>query len=136
VKSVFVDTSAFVALFYDRDQNHEAAKTMMKELGKASVMLLMTDYIFDETVTGILSDAWHEAAVKAGEFILGSKIVNIVWLDESLKLKAWDYFKRHDDKTFSFTDCTSFVVMKELNVREYFAFDEDYRRAGFAPFPA
>jgi len=93
VKSVFVDTSALIALFSRQDQNHGAARMTMQGLAKGGMMLLMSDYILDETVTGILADVGHDAAVKAGEFILGSNIVRTIWLDESLKRKAWEYFQ-------------------------------------------
>ena len=40
---------------------------------------------------------------------------------------------KHIDQEFSFTDCTSFVVMKELRLREALATDHHFRIAGFVP---
>ncbi|MBF0336470.1 MAG: type II toxin-antitoxin system VapC family toxin [Nitrospirae bacterium] len=57
-----------------------------------------------------------------------------MWLTEELQKEAWGYFKKYSDKIYSFTDCTSFVLMKEKNILEYFSFDEDFRRAGFTDF--
>ena len=35
-----------------------------------------------------------------------------------------------DDKTFSFTDCTSFALMERIGVTEVFAFDEHFKQYG------
>ncbi len=130
MRKIFVDTSAFVALFYKKDKNYLKAKIILEKIKEENALMIITDYIFDECITGIMSNAGHNVAVMAGEFILTSKIIEIFWLDESLKFKAWDFFKRHSDKEFSFTDCTSFVLMKELKIRDYFAFDEDFKTLG------
>jgi predicted nucleic acid-binding protein len=31
-------------------------------------------------------------------------------------------------------DCASFAIMEELGLRQFFGFDDDFVRAGFAPF--
>lgn len=134
MKSVFVDTSAFVALFYEKDKHHEAAREMLGRVKKANASMVLTDYVFDETITGIMTSVGHLTAIKAGEYILGSRLLKLIWLDEALKLRAWELFKRYDDKAFSFTDCTSFLLMKEFNVTRYLAFDRHFQQAGFAPF--
>jgi len=136
MKRVFVDTSALVALFDRKDRNHLQAKSLLEKLKTDRTHMLITDYIFDECITTLLSAAGHHAAVAVGEFILGSKIIQIAWLDEPTKLKAWEFFKQHSDKTFSFTDCTSFIVMKELRVGRYFSFDSDFKQAGFMEYGA
>jgi predicted nucleic acid-binding protein len=131
IKTVFFDTSAIVALFDRTDEHHHEANKLMDVVKKNKISLLMSDYIFDESITIALTRIEHETAVRVGEFILGSKIVSLVWLDEPVKLKAWEFFKKHSDKGYSFTDCTSFVLMKEREVKHYFAFDEDFKKAGF-----
>jgi hypothetical protein len=134
MRKVFIDTSAFVAYFYSKDQNHFKAKQILEKIREKKTIMVTTDYIFDECITGILSNVGHRYALRAGEFILNSKIIEMVWLDESMKLKAWEYFKKHADKKYSFTDCTSFVLMKEMKINDFFAFDGDFIKAGFTNF--
>ncbi|MEW6419229.1 MAG: PIN domain-containing protein [Nitrospirota bacterium] len=134
MRKVFVDTSALVAYFYNKDENHLEAKRILEKIKKEKAVMLITDYIFDECITGIMSSAGHNSAVAAGEYIFSSNIIKMIWLDESIKFKSWDFFKKYSDKGFSFTDCTSFVLMKDLKVKDYFAFDEDFKRAGFIEF--
>jgi len=42
---------------------------------------------------------------------------------------------RSQDKRWSFTDCTSFVLMQNLGIRKALTFDANFRQAGFATFP-
>ena len=41
----------------------------------------------------------------------------------------------HEDKKWSFTDCTTFVLMRELQIRDAFTFDHNFTEAGFRPLP-
>jgi predicted nucleic acid-binding protein len=134
VRKVFADTSALVALFYEKDENHGRAEALLRKVMETKTFLVITDYVLDECVTGILSNAGHEAAVRAGEYLLNSRIIEQVWLDQPAKLRAWEYFKKHDDKRYSFTDCTSFVLMREMKITKYLSFDGHFKQAGFDEF--
>ena len=67
--------------------------------------------------------------------ILSSAVIDVISVDKEIFDKAWDLFKRYEDKELSFTDCTSFVIMKRMNIRHAFAFDEDFERLGFKQLP-
>ena len=57
----------------------------------------------------------------------------VVWADEELTSAAIDrWLLRYRDQAFSLTDAVSFEVMQREGIREAFAFDEDFVRAGFA----
>jgi len=46
--------------------------------------------------------------------------------------EAWAVFERFNvDKQWSFTDCVSYVVMKQRGINETFAFDADFAQMGF-----
>ncbi len=134
MKRVFIDTSAFVAFIDKRDPKHGEALAAFSAVQERNIELVTTDFILDETITMVLSRAGHHMAVEVGKHILTSKALTLFWLDTELKLRAWEYFKRHKDKNYSFTDCTSFVLMKDMGIRHYIAFDEHFRQAGFVKF--
>jgi len=92
---IFGDTSAIVAYFDENDKRHNESKRLVDRIVKEKIKIVITDYIFDECITTLLSKVGHYNALKAGEFILGSNIIEFVWLGETMKMKAWEYFKKH-----------------------------------------
>jgi predicted nucleic acid-binding protein len=44
---------------------------------------------------------------------------------------AREIIRKYADKTFSYTDATSFAIMERLGLRTAFAFDPHYRQYGF-----
>lgn len=133
---VFIDSSALVALINADDESHAMSKSLLEKVRSKRLALIMTDYVFDETITTVLSRAGHKLAVLAGNLMLDSSFMNVVWLDQEIKLRAWEFFLRHSDKNFSFTDCTSFVLMRELGINRYLSFDDHFKQAGFINFSA
>ncbi len=136
MKKAFIDTSFLVSIFEEDDHRHDEAMRLFDEAMARKLCVVISDYIFDECVTTVNSRADHGTAVKAGAFILNSKIIELIWLDQDIILKAWEHFTTHADKGYSFTDCTSFVLMKEMKLPHYLAFDKHFEQAGFRLFPS
>ncbi len=55
----------------------------------------------------------------------------IVHVDEATEADAWVWLRRHDERTYSFVDATSFAVMRRRRIGEALAFDGDFSAAGF-----
>lgn len=64
--------------------------------------------------------------MKAGEYLFAGKICRVHHLTLDEEAEAFEYFKRYQDKEYSFTDCTSFVLMEKLGIREALALDSDF----------
>jgi len=59
-----------------------------------------------------------------------------VHITEETERAAWEVFEKFNkDKDWSFTDCTSKVVMERLGIREAFAFDHHFDQMGFVRRP-
>ncbi len=101
---IFVDTSAWVAAFVDRDQHHEAALGTMERLLGEGKMFLTTDYVFDETVTRLRYEGGHSQAVNIGEQLLASRVARVVDVGRELRDEAWRIFKKAGDQELSFTE--------------------------------
>ncbi len=132
---VFVDTSALAALADRRDHNHQAAADFVRGLPRAAGRLVTTNYVLDETFTLLRHTIGLAHTVAFGEALMQSRLYTIVQVDPRVQRLAWEWFKRYTDKDFSFTDCTSFVVMKAMCIEEAFAFDRHFVQAGFACRP-
>jgi len=135
---IFVDTSAFLALVNEKDNNHVAAKQFLEDIknGKIRVKKIITsDYIIDETITRIRYSVGHKEAVEWGKDILASKVIEKIEIQKEIFGLAWELFQTYEDKKLSFTDCTSFALMKKKGIEKVFSFDEDFARLGFVLIP-
>jgi predicted nucleic acid-binding protein len=62
-----------------------------------------------------------------------SESLQLQWVSPDRFHAAAAFFARHNDKERSFTDCVSFALMHEMNIRDSFTTDRHFRQAGFNP---
>ncbi len=96
---------------------------------------MTTDHVVDETLTLIRFRLGHGAAEAWWRQVEASPRVRWEHITPDRAEKARSLFFRYDDKDFSFTDCTSFVVMKEVRIREAFTTDRHFAQMGFTLKP-
>ena len=129
---IFVDTGAFFASKVSNDINHSSALIIEGQIQEGRYgKMVTTNYILDELFTLLRGRVTHAELIQTGESIRHSPNIRIIWIQEALEEKSWEFFKTHQDKTFSFTDCTSFVVMQTLNINTAFTYDFHFEQAGF-----
>ena len=130
-ESYFVDTGYWLAIFNRKDCNHQKAKSSLKKLINARVFV--SDFIVFETITFFNSSLKnHNLASVYIDFIFNKENIEIVEVDQEIKKSAIQLFLKYDDKCFSFTDCTSFIIMAQYNIKFAFAFDEHFKQMGFS----
>lgn len=136
MKALFVDTSGWVASANQADLRHaEMIRARNDWMGQGGV-LVTTDYIVDETLTHMRARFGLPVAEAWWEEIEFSERVRLEWVGSDRAAKAREMFFRHRDKEYSFTDCTSFVVMKELKLNQALTTDKHFAQAGFQVLPA
>ena len=128
---IFVDSSAWVALFFENDQSHKKAVTLFQKLKALRAPLYTSDYVIDETITTLLFKSGHKQSVAAGKALFFSEIIKIVYVHPDYFKPAWELYQKYADKKFSFTDVTSFVIAKDIHIKKVFSFDGDFSKAGF-----
>ena len=131
-----MDTGAFIALANGSDQYHAAAKNCLQELTAAKRELVTSNFVLDETYTRIRRKAGVKTAVTFGEQVQTNRALRIITIDRAVEKRAWETFKKFADQTFSYTDCTSFALMKGKKIDTAFSFDKDFRIMGFQVIPA
>ncbi len=124
---IFVDTGAWFAAAVPSDPNHPAASSW---LSSNTEPLLTTNYVVDETLTLLRARGEKTRALLLGEGFFNDRLAEIYLLAEDDISFAWEAFKRFDDKEWSFTDCTSKVVIERLGITQAFAFDHHFRQFG------
>ncbi len=135
-KLLFVDTAGWMMTADAADPQHRRARDCRDEWLERGGVLLSTDYVMDETLTLLRMRLGLEAAERWWSQVSGSSRVLWEAVDAERGERARAWFFRWADKEFSFTDCTSFVVMKELRVRQALTSDRHFSQAGFAIVPA
>ncbi|MCC5667083.1 PIN domain-containing protein [Nostoc sp. CHAB 5784] len=133
--TVFLDTSYIIALETSDDINHDVTLKHWQVFIQELPRLVTTSYIFDEIVTFFNSRNRHAKAVEVGNRLLSSPSVQFIHVDEVLFFEGWRLFQQYDDKSYSLTDCVSFVVMKQLGIRTALSFDKHFIQAGFEKLP-
>ncbi len=125
--SVFVDTGAWFAYFVRRDPDHHSARNW---LSSNESSLVTSDYILDELFTLLKIRESHVVAVAAGRVLMEEKICQIIKLTSNDFALAWSIFVQFSDKGWSFTDCTSKVIMERSGITTAFSFDEHFEQFG------
>ena len=129
-EACFVDTSAWYAYSVPEDTHHAPAQAFLRD---ASRRLITTNYVMLETANLLHLRSGRGRAV---EFLRQFR--------ESRRLTTHHVTPgEHDDAErlfnesggYSLTDCSSFVVMRSIGLRDCFTFDRDFARAGFSVVP-
>lgn len=135
MSSLFVDTAGWMACADGADPAHERACSARDQALEAGRLLVTTDYVVDETLTLIRVRLGLPAAERWWSQLDGSSRVRWEWIDAARADRARSLFFRHRDKDYSFTDCTSFVVMRELKLKDALTTDRHFRQMGFRRLP-
>ena len=128
-----MDSAGFLALWDAGDEHHRAAVRLQRQLIEKKRRFLTTEYVADETATLLLVRHSHKAAKDFLDMIERSEALRLEWIDPVRFHTAAEWFRRHADKEWSFTDCVSFSVMRELRLHDAFTTDHHFRQAGFIP---
>src|SRR5688572_1389292 len=73
----------------------------------------------------------YDVATQVGETLLAPGVVDLIQVTPEDERAAWTLFKERPDKHYSFTDCTSFALMRRLRLTDALALDDDFGREGF-----
>lgn len=127
-------TSAWYAIADKGDNNHQSALIYRHKIAK-KYQLITSNYILDELYTLLLIHLGYYWAVDFKnklDFLQQSEILEILWINEEIAEETWTIFTRfNNDKQWSFTDCSSYVLMKKYHINEVFTFDHHFQQMGF-----
>jgi predicted nucleic acid-binding protein len=134
MRSVFVDTSAFVALRNSSEAEHERARLALTKLISEGVALFTSNYVFAETYTALMVRVGRGEAIEWGRRFRDGGAIDLVHLDRPTEERAWEILERYDDKRWSYVDATSFALL-ERGESSAFAFDAHFSQRGLQLVP-
>lgn len=128
---VFVDTSGWCALLDRRESRHERAREILRQLLAEGRTLVTSDYVIDETCTLTRARAGGDASVRFLRLIENTAALRIEWVGSERFAATKAFFVKHADQQYSFTDCASFLLMRESNISEALTSDSHFHSKGF-----
>ena len=131
-KLVFIDTFAWIAILNKSDTYHIESKNILKKLLEEENKLITTNFIIVETINALSKQTFRKSVVKFINRIEQSSSVKIVNITEEIYKSAWLLYQNRLDKDWGITDCTSFEIMKLMNIKYAFSNDKHFKQAGFS----
>lgn len=133
---LFIDTSGWMMLLNGEETYHEEARATRDTWLSSGGILLTTNYVVDETLTLVRVRLDLDAAESWWNDVTASRRVVVEEIGVLRAARArQDWLFKYRDKGFSFTDCTSFVVMRELRIKNALTTDHHFQQAGFTRLP-
>ena len=131
--SVFVDTSALLAVLDADDANHPKAARFFEKLRSDDEILICSSYILVETFA-LLQHRFGIGAVRTFQEDL-FPLLTVEWVDRENHLAGVTGVLAAARRKLSLVDCVSFDVMRRLGIKTAFAFDPHFKEQGFACLP-
>lgn len=130
---LFLDTGALYAYFDKSDAEH---KKISSFLDSSTDVFYTSNFIIDELVTLLRCRNFKVSQIKSFiDNLRQGKIAFIIHVTPEIEDLSWEFLYKYKDHDFSFTDCTSFVAMRENGIKKACALDDHFKAAGFSVLP-
>ena len=129
MSTVFVDTSAVLALLVPTDVHHKRAERAFARMAADETRLMTTSYTLVECYALIGRRLGLDALTRfRADF---SPLLEIVWIGSDEHERGLDLLEASNSAKLSLVDAVSFVVARDHDVEQVFAFDPHFTKAGF-----
>lgn len=131
--SVFVDTSAFLAMLDRAQPRHDDVANAWREAVAAGRPLVTSNIVLVESFA-LLQRRLGMEAVRAlvARFL---PLVETLFATDPVHAAATSAFLTADRRRLSFVDCVSFELMRRRGIDEVLSLDADFQREGFRLLP-
>jgi len=132
--TVFVDTSALLAILDADDANHREAREVWQVLLSRGATLLSTNYVLLETFALVQ----HRLGLEALSILLSdvAAVLSLRWVDAQVHATAVAALLIARRRKLSLVDCVSFEIARQSGIEIAFAFDRHFAEQGFQCLPA
>ena len=131
---LFIDTWGWLVLHNKREPRHAEVNVYYRKLRINGGTIYTTDYILDETLTMLFRRLPFSLARKSIGLLdkaIEQGYLRLEWISPQRFEAAKELRLRlHDKPDISFTDLTSMVVMKELDVSSILTEDDHFIQVG------
>ena len=133
MSSVYVDTSALLALLDSSDRDHASVVAAVRQLANDGAELVTTSHTLVETGALAKRRLGAEAFRRLGAVV--DRSMQVVWVHEALHRDAWSRASGEPRRGPSLVDWVGFLVMRELRLDTVLALDHHFETQGFRRLP-
>lgn len=126
---IFIDASAWIALYHKRDKHHQTAWKVYEQTLGTTTTFLTSNWVAYEAISILKSRAGYEVAKSLWVILQDTEIFRIEGVDRELEEKAVNLFWRYQDKSWGVVDCSSILLMERLGCSLAFGFDHHFVEA-------
>lgn len=124
----FADTYFFIALLFDHDEAHAKAQAQIAHL---TGRLYTSTWVLTEVADAMATPGRRERFQPFLQFLRTNSLVTIVSAEQSLFERGVSLCNQRSDKSWSLTDCISFVIMQDHGLKDALTGDHHFEQAGF-----
>jgi len=128
MSAVFADTSFFVAYLNPRDESHDLAHEYMTSFPET---ILTTAWVLVELGNYLAQGRNRRLFIPLVRQFSADRRSQILPANQELFTQGFALYGKRSDKNWSFTDCISFVVMKQESLIDALTGDHHFEQAGF-----
>ncbi len=126
MNACFADTYFFIALLFENDEAHEQAKAI-----ELSGQIFTSAWVLTEVADALATPGRRERFLPLLKFLTDNPLVTIVPAEQGLFDRGVALYDQRPDKSWSLTDCISFIIMQDHGLRDALTGDHHFEQAGF-----
>jgi hypothetical protein len=124
----FADSFLFLAILNRQDQKHAAA---LNAMNSSRDPLVTSAWVLTELADGLCAVKSRVFFIDLETRLRSDSRVTIIQPDQALYEAGLELYRQRVDKSWSLTDCISFVIMRQRGIAEAFTGDHHFEQAGF-----
>lgn len=131
MNDLFLDTGYVVALISDKDQHRERARELSEEIKQSRPRIVNTQAVLVEMANALAAPDRRAVVAAYIEMLRREPFVEIVPSSQELLQRSFSLYKERQDKAWGWTDCMSFVAMRDRDITDALSTDRHFQQAGF-----
>jgi predicted nucleic acid-binding protein len=128
LRSCFADTSYFLALLIPADASHTVARQWAES---HRTPLVTSEYVLIEVANYLSPAPARRLFGQLLQALQADPRMTVVPASSDLFMRGSQLYESRLDKSWSLTDCISFLVMKDREITEALTMDHHFEQAGF-----
>jgi uncharacterized protein len=132
MRTIFVDTSYWIAILNPNDSLHNFANAITLML--FPVRLITSEMVLTELLNHYSGSGsrFRKTTINFIHQIQQDENIEVIPQTSQLFSQAFELYARREDKAWSHTDCSSFCIMEQFGITEALTYDKHFEQAGFA----